>query len=313
MLSKKTFNYFGFAMAFCALMLSVTEARSAQTSAEADTLKQTSADTLRKARTLSLGLSYGNNSSFLGRYQSKTLPYLSADVSYVTKTGFWISVIAYDIHGTPSRTDEFDLLGGWSGDLSKRVDASFYYTKFFFAENTELLKAYVSHSFSASLGLDWKILYTKATSSLIIGDSPDFFLIIDNSRYLEISRIFSKNDYISFEPRVSFIGGTQTFVESFYINQGVPGGPPGSKPGMGGPPGSGSPDGSTSGTTVSYYEKRFQMLSYEFSMPITYGFGNFAFEVSGRYSTPMNLPEGYTLKPQFFATTSIIYSLRGKK
>ena len=108
----------------------------------------------KKTRTLFLGLTYGSNSSFLGRYQTEVLPYYSADISYKSKGGFFLSVLAYDINNSLTFLDEVDVMAGWNIDLSKRVDASVFYTRYFFTESTELIKASVANTASASMGLD---------------------------------------------------------------------------------------------------------------------------------------------------------------
>jgi hypothetical protein len=263
--------------------------------------------TSKKTRTIFFGLTYGNNSSYLGRYQTEVLPYYSADISYKSKSGFWLSMFAYDIKNSTAFVDEVDVMSGWNIDLSKRVDASVFYTRFFFMESTELIKASVQNTASASVGLDWSHLYSKITGHYIFGDTDDFFLVLDNSRYFELTEIFNKDDYLSLEPKISIIAGTQTFVDTHYLNQGTPlirpgGGPPKGNPGSGAV----VPPGTESSRTV------FDVLSYEFSLPVAYNTGKFSFEVTGRYSIPVNLLEGDTSVPQLFFTGGVVYYIRSK-
>lgn len=264
--------------------------------------------TTKKTRALFLGVTYGSNSSFLGRYQAEILPYYLADISYKSKTGLWLSLSAYDINDSRTFVDEVDVMAGWNIDLSKRVDASIFYTRYFFTESTELIKASVSNTATASLGLDWGILYSKMTGHYIFGGAHDFFLLIDNSRYIEFPEIFRKDDYLSLEPKISIISGTQTFVDTHYVNQGTPligrpgNGPPWSNPGSGG----------TAPSTVESSQTTFNILSYEFILPVAYSIGNFSFEINGRYSIPVNLLEGDTSVPQFFFTGGVVYYISMK-
>lgn len=270
----------------------------------------TSDSTAKKVRTVFFGLTYGNNSSFLGRYQTALLPYYSADISYKSKTGFWLSLVAYDIYNSATFADEVDVMAGWSTNLSKRIDASFYYTRYFFTESTELIQASVANTASASLGCDWNFLYSKLSGHYIFGGAHDFFLVMDNSKYIEFPRIFHKNDYLSLDPRISIISGTQTFVDSYYIERGTPlisptgGGPSG---GRGNAPSSGAPT-----EPVESVQTTFNILSYEFSLPVAYTTGKFSFEVTGRYSIPVNLLEGDTSVPQFFFTGGVVYFISSK-
>lgn len=263
--------------------------------------------TTKKTRTLFFGLTYGSNSSFLGRYQTEILPYYSADISFKSKTGLFLSFLAYDINNSLTFFDEMDVMAGWNIDLSKRVDASVFYTRYFFTESTELIKASVANTASVSMGLDWSFLYSKITGHYIFGSTDDFFLVIDNSRYVEFPQIFRKDDYLALDPKISIITGTQTFVDTHYINQGTPL----LRPGNGPPRGSGGGSSTTPSTTETS-QTIFNVLSYEFSLPVSYNTGRFAFEITGRYSIPVNLLEGDTSVPQFFFTGGVVYFISSK-
>lgn len=273
-------------------------------------ISETSDSTTKKTRTVFFGLTYGNNSSFLGRYQAARLPYYSADISYKSKTGFWLSTVAYNISNSLTFVDEVDVMAGWNANLSKRVDGSVYYTRYFFTESTELIKSSVSNTLSASLGLDWKVLYSKISGHYIFGGASDFFVVMDNSKYFELPGLFHEEDYFSLEPKLSIIAGTQTFVDSYYAERGVPltsttnVGP---SRGKANAPSSGAP---TSGG--EFVQTTFNVLSYEFSLPVAYNTGRFSFEVMGRYSIPVNQLEGDTSVRQFFFTGGIVYFISSK-
>jgi hypothetical protein len=264
----------------------------------------------KKTRTLFFGSTYGNNSSFLGRYQTKVLPYYSADVSYKSKTGLWLSLLGYDITNTLTFMDEVDIIAGWNINLSKRIDVSAFYTRYFFRESTELIKASVANTLTAAAGLDWTLVYTKVSAHYNFGGTDDFFLVLDNSRYIEFPKVFSKRDYLSLDPRISIISGTQTFVDTHYINRGTPlFNPPGGGPS---PPRGRPGPGSGSTSTAESFQTTFNVLSYEFTLPASYTIGNLSFELTARYSIPVNLLEGDTSVPQFFFTGGILYSISSK-
>lgn len=263
----------------------------------------------KKTRTLFFGLTYGSNSSFLGRYQTEVLPYYSADMSYKSKSGFFLSVLAYDINNSLTFLDEVDVMAAWNIDISKRVDASVFYTRYFFTESTELIKASVANTASASMGLDWSFLYSKITGHYIFGGTHDFFLVIDNSRYVEFPQIFRRDDYIALDPKISIITGTQTFVDTHYISQGTPLMRPGNAPSRGNP---GSGGGGTNSSTTETSQTIFNVLSYEFSLPVSYNTGRWSFEITGRYAIPVNLLEGDTSVPSFFFTGGVVYFISSK-
>jgi hypothetical protein len=287
-----------------------------------DTARATvESDSANKQHYLSSSLSYGNNSSFLGRFQSRTMPYLGADVTVMHRKGFWVSAMAYDIVSSPIVVDEIDLMAGWSFDISKKWDASLFYGRYFFPENTELLKSYVANSASVAAGFDWSILYTRLSSAYIFGnDIRDVFLILDNSHYFEFPNILG-GDYVSIDPQVSLIAGTQTFYEQFVIEEEIPrNAAKGKDKGKGKGTGKGNGQdkvpsgGSTTEFSIVENETRsFNLMSYEVSLPVMYTRGNWSFETSGRYAIPVNTLEGYLTQPQFFFTSTLYYTISSKK
>jgi hypothetical protein len=251
-----------------------------------------------RSRLWIVGASWGNNSSFLGRYQAERIPFYALDATYKAKSGFWISGIGYHIPNTINTLDELDVMVGWSFDLSKRWDASVYYSRFFFSPESPLLKAATANAISGRLGLDWGLIYTQLTPTLTFGGSSDVFLVLDNSRYFEVRRLFHKKDYISIEPRISLIAGTQSFVESYTANQPAP---------IFGP-GPGKPGGGTQ--TREYTATSFSILAYELSLPVGYTYKRLTLEATPRYNIPMNQLEGDASQAQFFLTTSLFLSLK---
>ena len=259
---------------------------------------------------LVIGATLGNNSSYLGRYQSARLPYYATDVTYKHKSGWWMAATAYQVLNSVSFIDEVDLMGGWNMDLTKKLDASFYYSRFFFSPESDLIKASVSNSFNASAGLDWGFVYTRLSGSLLLGEATDFFLVLENSRYFEIEKFLHKKDYLSFEPKISLIAGTQTFVETHLVKRNSPVSAPINSPVGGGRPGGGPGGPSAPGSTDSQSSTTaFSIMTYELNLPLSYTFHKTSLEFSGRYTIPVNLLDGDTSTPQLFLTASIYQAI----
>lgn len=276
----------------------------AQGAAQKQQTAETPEDTA-KERYFILGASWGNNSSFLGRNQAEKLPFLSTDLSYISKSGFWLSGVAYHIMNTANTVDEVDLTMGWSFYPSQRIDGGLYYSKFFFSPESTLLKSTTGNAASGYLGLDWTLLYSRLTSTVTFGGSTDFFLILDNSRYFGTGKLLHKGDSLSVEPRFSLIAGTQTFVES---HMGMYPTSPDYSP-VSGP---GRPAGPGGGTAQESSTTNFNILSYELALPVTYSINNLSLEIVPRYSIPVNQLEGSSIPPQFFVTTSLYYVFRSR-
>ena len=297
-----------------------SEAQKAQTSQKKNSNSTTAApaDSLAMVDSLAsesiehllmVGATIGNNSSYLGRYQSARLPYYATDITYRHKSGWWASATAYQVLNSTSFIDEVDLMAGWNVDLSKKVDASFYYSRFFFSPESDLLKASVANSINASAGLDWGYVYTRLNGSLLFGESTDFFLVLDNSRYFEIEKVLHKKDYLSFEPRISLIAGTQTFVEKHLGRSHSPISSPVNSPLGGGRPGGGGGPSAPGGTESQSSTTAFNIITYELSLPVSYTYHKTSLELAGRYTLPVNQLEGDSSTPQLFLTASIYLAI----
>ncbi|TGE29415.1 hypothetical protein [Hymenobacter metallicola] len=247
-------------------------------------------------------LTYGTNSSFFGRTQLTRYPYAAGELTYTSRFGVWGSVVGYNLFDTSSFVDETDLSVGWDGDLSKTVDASLSYSRFLFAENSPLVKSSVNNSLDGYLGWDWGYVYSRLNASYLFGESNDFFLVLDNSRYFEIDKVFTPEGYVSFEPRLSVMAGTQHFVETS-IEQQILRGNNGNGKGKG-------KGGTTTTTTVTETPvTRFRVLNYELRVPVTYSLGMVSVQAAWRYSIPVNLlPEDVSQARSYF-TTSISLNL----
>ncbi|TGE25263.1 hypothetical protein E5K00_08755 [Hymenobacter aquaticus] len=242
-------------------------------------------------------LTYGTNSSFFGRTQPQRYPFVSGEATYTSKYGVWGSVVSYNLFDTPSFVDEADLAVGWDGDLSKTVDASLSYSHFLFADDSPLVKSSVNNSLDGYVGWDWGYVYSRLNAAYLFGDSNDFFLVLDNSRYFELPHVLTPNDYVSIEPRVSMMAGTQHFVETS-IEQQV----------QRGNNGKGKGKTTTVTTVVETPMTRFRVLNYELRVPVTYSLGMVSVQAAWRYSIPVNLlPDDVSHARSYFTTSVALY------
>jgi hypothetical protein len=226
---------------------------------------------------LSVSLGYSNNSAFYGRTQATAYPYASGELTYTSKFGVWASVSASDLLNTSSFLDETDLSLGWDKDITKKVDVSLSYSRFFFAPNSPLVKSSVNNFLEVAGGYDWGYVYSRLNADLLFGpDSRDGFLVLDNSRYFAL-KSWSKG-VLSTEPKASIITGTQDFNAVSVVQQ-IQRGNSGKNKGKGKP------------TTTTTYAKRFDVLAYDLQVPLSYTVGKVAGEVTYRYLIPVNVLE----------------------
>lgn len=245
-------------------------------------------------------LTYGTNSSFFGRTQLTRYPYMAGELTYTSRYGVWGSVVSYNLFDTSSFIDETDLSVGWDGDLSKTVDASLSYSRFLFANNSPLVKSSVNNSVDGYVGWDWGYVYSRLNASYLFGESNDFFLVLDNSRYFEIDKVFTPEGYVSIEPRLSMMAGTQHFIETS-IEQQIQRGNNGNGKGKGKP--------ITTTTVTETPTTRFRVLNYELRVPVTYSLGKVSMQAAWRYSIPVNLLPDDVSQARSYFTTSLSLNL----
>ncbi len=154
------------------------------------------------------GGGYGSNMIYLGSTITRDQPYGYGNITYGIRNKLFASVSAVNL----SRFDPLAAfyIGGLSfshvfnswldisaGVYRYQVDKTLYDTLF--------------NSFTyadATLGIDWKLIYTKISYGSIISKEPQGYLQINNSRYFQTPEFFNKKANISFDPYVNLLFGT---------------------------------------------------------------------------------------------------------
>src|ERR1700761_2964920 len=214
-------------------------------------------DTVVKKRSISAGVSYGSDASFFGRTGPVRYPFLNADVIYNSKSGVFVYGSAYKVLGSIPAIDEFDLGAGYFYHLSSAFSGNASYTRFIFDRNALIIKSASSNDVNVNNSYDWKILKSSIILDYLFGESNDFFVTINNSKYIETNwSIFDDKDYLSFNPGVNIILGTQNFVQKYSLNHP---GHLGSYPTIGPP---------INPSRYAAHNSDFDMLNYSFKIPI---------------------------------------------
>jgi hypothetical protein len=250
-------------------------------------------DTVVKKRSISAGVSYGSDASFFGRTGPVKYPFLNADVIYNSKSGVFVYGSGYKVLGSIPTVDEIDVGAGYFYHLSSNFSGNASYTRFIFDRNALIIKSASSNDVNLNNSYDWKIFKSSIILDYLFGESDDFFVTINNSKYIETNwSIFDDKDYLSFSPGINIILGTQNFVQKYSQNH----------PGRLG-------DYQPIGPPINpskYFARNsdFDMLNYSFKIPIAYNRPHYTFEFSYKYSIPVNV-EGILLnhKESFYNLT----------
>ena len=173
-----------------------------------------------KSATLTLAAIYGNNANYYGQTAQDRLPYVLTNASYRLKNGIYFSAGSYKlINFEGPAISELDFSAGYEVDFSKRLNASFGYTRSFYAKNSPLLQAANENTISAGLSYDLKVFKTALNNYYSFGKQQDVFMSFEASKVLNLGSLFNNKDFISFEPGIEIVGGTLHYLEEYNVER----------------------------------------------------------------------------------------------
>ncbi|HEY2583398.1 MAG TPA: hypothetical protein VGI43_16420 [Mucilaginibacter sp.] len=255
-------------------------------------------DTVFRKRSISVGINYGSDVQFFGRTGPIKYPYMSGDAIYNFKAGFFVYGSAVQVFGYSPVVDELDLGTGYLYNYSRALSGSISYIRFIFSENAApVIKSASSNDINFRNSFDWKLAKTSVIFDYLFGDANDYFLTINTSKFIETDwNIFDDKDYFTFNPTISVILGTQNFVGK-YSEEHLErfGGYP-YIPGLSIPP-----------PFARYNNGRFNTLNYSFKLPVAYNRPHYTFEVSTKYSVPVNVEGALKNHPEVFLNLTFYY------
>ncbi len=233
-------------------------------------------DTIIRKRSISVGFNFGSDAMFFGRTGPIRYPFYSADVVYNTKQGFFAYGSLLRLIGYRTTIDEIDIGGGYLYRPSKKFSGSVSYTRFIFNKEQRIIESATNNDINLKNAYNWGPFKSTVILDYLFGRSNDFFVTISQSKYFEPNwRLFSNNDYITFNPSISMILGTQNFVQTYAL------------------------DHQTRFVAANIYKNdyspyqynngRFNALNYSFKLPIAYNRPHYTFEFAYKYSIPVNV------------------------
>jgi len=171
-------------------------------------------DTVARKASVSLGVNYGSDVQFFGRTGPVKYPYMAGDAIYNFKSGFFVYGSAVDVFGYAPIVDEIDGGAGYLFKYSKNFEGTFSYTHFFFMNGAPpVIMSSSSNDIDFKNSYDWSFVKTSGTFDYLFGQTNDYFVSLNVSKYIEPEwGVFDDKDYLSFNPSVNMIMGTQNFV-----------------------------------------------------------------------------------------------------
>jgi hypothetical protein len=267
--------------------------------------KTTSADTAETPKTsLSLASIYASDANYYGQTSVDRLPYVLANATLNFPSGFFLSAGAYKLINIGSGVSGIDLSAGFDFKLSKNLSSSLSFSRSFFPDSSLFLQSANLNMASGSLSYDWQWLKTGLYADYAIGDQSALFTTFSASKLFDLGSITAK-DYISFEPSVDIIGGTQRITTTEEISE--------------------NGGGSGEGDLLSKVRRRlirnnngaqqyreitsssFDLLSYNLKLPVAYNRANYAIEATYQGSILSNKVDGASQKPRSFLYLGFYY------
>ncbi|MCR8557524.1 hypothetical protein KXD93_07720 [Mucilaginibacter sp. BJC16-A38] len=254
-------------------------------------------DSAIRKRSISVGINYGNDVWFYGRTSPIRYPFMGTDVIYNSKSGVFVYASAMKVLGYDPLVDEIDLGAGYFYKYSKKATGTLSYSRFFFNKDAaNVIKSASSNDINFKNSYDWKIAKSSITTDYLFGKSSDFLVTFNISKYIETSwSIFDDQDYLSFNPSVSAIFGTQNFVHKYSLDH----------------PNKlelydidHAPEGSPQNP---YNNGRFNSLNYSVKIPIAYNRPHYTLEASWKYSIPVNVEGELKNKHEVFFNMTFYY------
>jgi len=261
-----------------------------------------------KISILSVGASYGNTPNYYGQTTAVKLGYVSADLSYQSKTGLWGAVSSVKLLDIDQPVSEVDVAVGYDLDITKRLGARGSYTRYFFAKDSPLPQSINPNKASIDLSYDFKLLQTSLSGDYVFGgvkdDSGrkinDFYLNFFVSKSLDLGSIIKGKDYIEFKPSLGFIAGTQRI--GAYETKQVGTTPRKGKLGLP------LPGRETPVYETTYVESSaFSLIASGLNLPLSYNRAHYTIEGTYQLSIPNKNFEGIVHENQSFFTLSFTY------
>lgn len=249
---------------------------------------------------LSLASIYASDASYYGQVSNERLPYVLANASLNFPSGFFLSAGAYKLINIGSGISGVDLTAGYDFNITKNLTSSVSFSRSFFPDSSLFLQSANLNMASASVNYDWQWLNTGINADYAIGDQSALFMTFTASKLIDLGSISSK-DYISLEPAIEVVGGTQRITTTEEIPQ--------------------NNEGAGGLSKIINFPRRnnrspeyreiesssFDLLSYNLKLPLAYNRANYAVEATYQGSILSNKVDGASQKPRSFLYLGFYY------
>ncbi|WP_423146932.1 hypothetical protein [Rubrolithibacter danxiaensis] len=263
------------------IFLSFLSVLSLKSIAAIDTLK-----TQKPPVTVIFAAQFSNNANYYGQTTDEKLPYILTNASVTFPNGVWLSGGAYKLLNAGGGSSVSILGIGYDFALAKSLNGSVSYSYSFYPPSSPLLQAGNDNMASASLEYELKWFNTMLNADYAYGEEKDLFLTFTNSKFIDLGSLLTKKDYISLEPAIELVGGTQHFYRTYTTKR---------------------KGKSKKSKTTTVATQSFEFISYNLKLPVAYNRDHYSIEVGNQVSFLGKKVASYSNKPRYFLNLSFYY------
>jgi hypothetical protein len=240
---------------------------------ESDTIKV-------KKSNLAVGLKYLSNNVYLGRIDSANIMYLVPSIGYYHKSGLHVGAsMSYQLDAGLNKIDALSFEAGYDFSIGKKLTGGVSVEKYFYDMNSISFNSVYDFGFTSNFAYDFDIVSLNAGAGLAFNDKLDVITEVGLNKSFEIGKF-------AIEPSLKLFAGTQNYYNSYLVA---------GKSHLTGNKGHGKGivkkenSGTTTAATYSVEAaSSYKVLDYEISVPISYSFHNFKFDIVPTYAIPVN-------------------------
>ncbi len=213
--------------------------------------------------------SYITNSVYAGRKDTVALPYFTPSIEYNHKSGLYLGASISYLANNNSRIDLWSLDAGYSFKLLKKISANVYVYKPFYNSNSRNVQSDVNFYSGGTLTYENKFVNLSATGNVMFGSESDFSLIITLDH--QFSWDGKKDANWTISPMLNTYLGSVGYYQNYKFQRVNPR--------------NNLPQ--TVNVTISS-PNQFQVLSYEFSLPIYFDKTKWGVFLNPTFAIPVN-------------------------
>lgn len=230
-------------------------------------------DNNKSAHSVYAGAGFTSNMVYMGISISQDKPVFSGSLTYGFKDKLYLSASSFHLTAFDPILAFHTFSLSYSQTVNSWFDFSADITRYQVAPSLTdtLFRSFVYGS--ATLGFDWKILYTKVSLGGILSDETSAYLQIGNSRYFETPQFFDGKAYISFDPYINLLFGTMTRTKTS----------DGTTIGVSQPFSSRKSEKSSSQSTTTF----FGLMEVDMGIPVAFNMGRFTLKAEPGYILPL--------------------------